>query len=805
MLNPDGECVGYVDSRGRFHALPQIDAPSGFEGYDDPVQSAAVLSVSTIAASSRPLGVVDISAIASDSIPPSGQGVPVAVAAVPQTDVGDAVRAGLQAWLDRSVTNLKVGVIGLPAPASFQTKGSVYIGSDTALVGGNGSTFGNSTFITPQGAYAAISSSHMQVGGSDAIRCLIQGIAINSTNTAGSGAFPVDLYRQFFTEVRNVTVDPLVQNRDVNGLRIVDSDSVRFYDFRCTHGHGQPLAIGCGSQNITFFGGNFEDDTGATRTSSISAYSNQGNANAQWAFQKMGQVVFYGTQFENAGPIVVDMDGVSFNGNGATGTQLILGPSSHKCEISNWQSSDQQIFVLGVNNTLRAIDSLNMLFRGSYTIGQNTDMAHARNSGLGDPSNSVNLPGGVEWVVMPRLYPATSAAVTLSGAGSVPGDNQHFAVEAATVTLKNTAGTALNAVALPSRDLRTPNSGDTASTNRRDSVTLKALVMAPAGDRVVISPSQVGGTVAFDVHAWRNQIANGLLAGATGTTPPTGWQASTVNGVTFAAGTLTGFTAISGTAVSLEQVGALRPGRTYLVEALVKTGSTMQLVMGRAHLGASGRRSAYCAVKAGVDPLYPGATLLQCLYTVGSRLEDTYVGLGAPGAWSGEVAGVWAIDLDATGRLWTNGPPLSGNFEAGAEAWEVFPDQMGFARWGCVARGGPGTWVGVDPIDKREAVSPTTTYVPDPRTGVRKAITVSGNLAISAPAVTSGLALRDGDRLTLEFKATASATLTFATGAGGFAGQGSSVAATNGQFGAVSFRYDLANTKWIAQGALGWN
>lgn len=604
---------------------------------------------------------------------------------VPLVDSGTLVATRLQAWLNRARDDR--GLIVTMPVGGYQPKAPLYLGSETVFEGAGGSGFGNSTRLVPQGDYPAIASTNYY-SVQDVTRSTLRGFHINPINLVGGSNYALDFDGFSLLDIHDLFVQS-DGGENWNGMRLINHDSVTMFNPRIMGCTGAGLRIGQGGQNVRVFGGNFESFTGASRGLEIDTRQVFGGSGiftraVTDAFQADAHVLFSGTQFERWGSLLVNGAGVHFDVVSLTGCRLIFGHLSGRGKVTGANGPDAFVFILSPSVSAQSVDVQNWHTTGIIDFSNGAPW-HARHAS--DPGDSVFLTGGVEWFLWPEIFANNGNAITLTAASASYPNTTGFAAEAAGVVVRNAAGTILESS--PKRDLRKGLVG--VGTADRDSFSWMT-VQKSTDSRLCMAVSYTGGYPGFHPHAWPQRITNGMLVGATGATPPTGW---TVDGasITFAAGTsVTGAKAFtSSSAACIRQPIAMRHGHTYMAVARVKS-TNLTLVAGIAHNGADNARQVMCGPvpDAGMG-WTDGSTILQVVWTADSRELQAVVSLGGISALGGpgvdECLWVAVIDLTAESVLMSSGKPTTGVFEVGDVVREIDPLGTSVSHYVCTTRG----------------------------------------------------------------------------------------------------------------------
>jgi hypothetical protein len=458
-----------------------------------------------------------------------------------------------------------------------------------------------------------------------------------------------------------------------NGLYINGVDQLTFYSWKQFECNGHQLKVGFGAQGIDFFGGHFE--TGNSTKSLLSeidphkAFGGSG----KWAvargstgayFQYDTKVNFWGTQFERAGPILVNGGLNSFNGCTGISTDLILGPQSSGNYINGWTTENSSVTVLGLGNTLRAVHAWNCVVDGVVTIGQNSDLFHAKHPS--DPGESVWLPGNsvnldAEWFLMVEVYSNDSQHVADAT------DGVALAAKNAGVDIKNAAGAVIETS--PLRDLLLYTTGASIGRQAHDRFTHMTVAQSLDARLVVTPHSGTGVQGSFGVRpaAWRPRIYNGsMVRGGNPTDYPYGWGQNGA-AITFAASSSFtgggGIAMTSSSAAAISQAMAVHAGHTYTAYARVI--GDVNMSVGFVAGGTDGQRPLLgVALPDAVLGYADNSRIVQVIWdataggldyvlTIGSLSAMT----GASGANPMQVRWATVIDLTEPGRLWTIGKP----------------------------------------------------------------------------------------------------------------------------------------------------
>lgn len=579
---------------------------------------------------------------------------------------GSDIRPALQALIDSINTNRKKPIL-LPAGV-LHLGGPLVPKSDVSIIGVYGSGYGYTT-LRPSGDWPAIQGGEW-TGGSSFVRALFSDFQIDCAAMNGGTAYALDIRGASMVTFERIYVTSSAAPKTYNGLRLIDNDTVQFFDCEIMECRGRAFYIGALNGELRFYGCNFESDSG------LAASPNIADANEWFGLTPESNpgrgLLFSGCQFERAGSVYINYLDAVLDMIGREQSNIVLGRRSRRCRIAatgNYPSTVIRDY--GLQNDLGLVGASNIVLAGPRAplLGE---IADPYVTATKSTQRSVYGAEGQEFLLWHELHSTTLTATSQTVAVQTQPSN---------VTLETS----------DSHSFANRNAG-TQSLDGKDAISWITCQTIAAGDDELRSVPSAGSTVM--TAAWRNLLENGNLSDDSSGDPPTGWSKT---------GTFTGayssgwFQMTSpGSNIAIYQDLPLGAGQ-YMALARVK--GSVDLVLGSAWNGTDGARIARdfttgTGTTSTGDYFADGDTLLQLFFSsdgTGARISLGY--LGTP-TLTPQIRWVAVVRIDQTPKYYANNPPTSTSryWRKGEIIYDASPDAAGNVGWICTTAGKPGTW-----------------------------------------------------------------------------------------------------------------
>lgn len=512
---------------------------------------------------------------------------------------GDGVTddsTAIQLAIDTIATN-RYGIVYIP-DGVFLIGTPLQLKSDITIMG-CGDAFGYSQLRSSGDNVIIGTVNSVTAAATDVTRVTFKDIQLDHRGGTGGTSYAMDLSRLYLTRFYNTTITSGVAgSRNFKGLRIRNSDSVRFYDLHVTECRGQHFSIYYGCAQIHFYGGNFESDSGVAATwSEIDMYALAGDS-APTNYEGNGEgIAFFGTQFERIN-IYCNAAGVIFDNAGGSTVNYQFDKKCRRMHLRNFAAATTTLNFVSPHTILQNIDAGS----GAMDGAANFEMAN-----INDPLFRV-YGAGIEYLMLAVVY-ARSLSVT--------GANCTFTANAAGLLETSDAV-----------DFVQMNASAAVGTAARDEFCWATLLEVPAvNNYITVAAAASANTAGLKLYAFKNLLTNGDFTQGTATTS---WTATNLS-TTFAGGYVKfGSPAAN---MKLRQTGItnIKSGKKYLLMARC-IGTNVQLAFGDVTDGTAGTREAMASAAAIRTANYAdGSYILSCIFEATGARTDVSIGyLGTP-------------------------------------------------------------------------------------------------------------------------------------------------------------------------------